>query len=256
MTTDRLDLDTGELVEAMTRPVTFSRSIAQLAGALAKAQGAMTSAEFDRTNPHFGSRYMSLASLWATIRGPLSANGLSVLQLVSADGLLVSVETLLAHESGEFVQTTLKLTARDVSAQSLGSLVTYLRRYALSALVGVVGDDDDDANAADALKSVKPEKAAKAAEGREASREGGAGRSRPAPAAKVETITREQQTRLFAIATESGWKNNEIKRFLAEHYAYTSSKDIRVADYDRIISDLHGGPEMRIAAADEDERPF
>ena len=42
MTTDRLDLDTGELVEAVTSPVTLSPSIAQLAGALAKAQGAMT----------------------------------------------------------------------------------------------------------------------------------------------------------------------------------------------------------------------
>ena len=97
-----------------------------------------------------------------------------MLQLVSADGLLVSVETLLVHESGEFVRTTLKLTARDVSAQALGSLVTYLRRYALSALVGVVGDDDDDANAADALKSVKPEKARETAKGGEG-RDTGAG---------------------------------------------------------------------------------
>jgi hypothetical protein len=96
----------------------------------------MTSAELDRLNPHFGNKYMSPTALWKTIRGPLSSNGLSVLQLVSADGLLVTVETMLVHASGEYVRTTLALTARDVSAQALGSLTSYLRRYALSALVG------------------------------------------------------------------------------------------------------------------------
>jgi hypothetical protein len=120
-----------------------------LARALAKAQAVMEGASKDKTNPAFKSRYADLASVWDACRGPLTSNGLAVVQLVTAaDKASVTVETRLLHESGESVSSVLTMPVDKPSAQGVGSAITYARRYALSALVGVAPDDDDDGNAA------------------------------------------------------------------------------------------------------------
>lgn len=130
--------------------ITRSESIAELVAALAKAQGAMVAAAKSNTNPHFKSKYADLASVWDAIREPLSANGLSVLQPVTAEGAAVTVTTILAHSSGQFISEVLTMTATQNTPQGVGSAITYGRRYALSALVGVAADADDDGNAASA----------------------------------------------------------------------------------------------------------
>ena len=127
---------------------TESPSIAALAAALAKAQGAIEGAAKDRTNPHFGAKYATLASCWDACRAPLAANGLAVVQRLAADKGMVSVETILAHSSGEWIRSTLTVPATKPDAQGIGSAVTYARRYSLSAMVGIAPDDDDDGTAA------------------------------------------------------------------------------------------------------------
>lgn len=120
-----------------------------LARALARAQGAMRAAEKDRVNPHFRSSYATLASVWEACREPLAANGLAVVQLVTAaDKGSVTVETRLLHEGGESLSSTLAMPVTQPTAQGVGSAITYARRYALAALVGVAPDDDDDGNEA------------------------------------------------------------------------------------------------------------
>jgi hypothetical protein len=41
------------------------------------------------------------------------------------------------------------LLVQDVGSQAFGSALSYMRRYALTSLLGVAADSDDDANAAD-----------------------------------------------------------------------------------------------------------
>ena len=124
------------------QPVTMS-----LAGALSQAQAAMKSASFDRTNPHFKSKYASLASVVDTIRKPLADNGLSYTQTTEIrDGSLILVTTL-RHISGETVKSEYPLPAQS-KPQELGSALTYARRYSLSAIVCIAADDDDDAEGA------------------------------------------------------------------------------------------------------------
>jgi hypothetical protein len=48
------------------------------------------------------------------------------------------------HESGEFMEGTLDLDPADRSPQSLGSAITYARRYGLGAMLGVATDEDED----------------------------------------------------------------------------------------------------------------
>ena len=122
-----------------TRPTSAldrSESIAELAGALAKAQGAYTPATAATINYFKQFKYATLADIMDACRAPLSENGLSVMQLTSADGPHVSVETVLAHSSGEWISSTLTMTAKDAGPQPIGSCISYARRYALSAITG------------------------------------------------------------------------------------------------------------------------
>jgi hypothetical protein len=131
-----------------------SESIAGLAAALAKAQGAMKGAVKDSANPFFKSKYADLASVVEAIRAAFSANGLSYIQTVEpSDKDEVRVETTLLHASGEWISCgVLALPVSKVDAQGYGSALTYCRRYSLSAAVGIAAEADDDGNAAVAAK--------------------------------------------------------------------------------------------------------
>lgn len=115
-----------------------------LAAALAKAQGEMGHAHKDRQNPHFKSSYATLASCIDACREPLAKHGLAIIQGVElTEHDAVSVTTRLMHASGQWIEAVAAAKPRDLTPQSVGSVVTYLRRYSLMAMVGLAPDDDD-----------------------------------------------------------------------------------------------------------------
>jgi hypothetical protein len=133
-----------------------SDSIKELASALAKAQGQMKGAVKDAANPFFKTKYADLSSVVEAIREPFSKNGLAYIQLtVPTEKDEVSVETILTHESGEWVSSILTLPVAKHDAQGYGSALTYARRYGLSAVAGVAPEDDD-GNAATTAAPAKP----------------------------------------------------------------------------------------------------
>ena len=115
--------------------------------ALAKAQAEMSNVIKDSANPHFRSKFASLAAVRDVVIPALSAQGISIVQMPgnTEDGR-VSIRTMLLHESGTLdcgtVATTVTVRGGN-EAQALGSALTYLRRYALSAIAGVAQEDDD-----------------------------------------------------------------------------------------------------------------
>ena len=126
-----------------------SESIAALASALAKAQLQIEPASKNATNPHFRSHYADLASIWDACRGPLNTNGLSIVQFpCDGDVGRTGLCTMLLHSSGEFISEVVTTRSQKDDPQGLGSALTYLRRYALAAVVGVTATEDDDGNAA------------------------------------------------------------------------------------------------------------
>ncbi len=121
-----------------------SESIASLAKSLAIAQGQMSGAVKDKANPFFKSVYSDLASVVAAIREPLSANGLSFVQVTHpSDKNEIIVETVLMHESGEWLSGTIAIPVSKADAQGYGSAITYAKRYGLQGLLGVPSEDDD-----------------------------------------------------------------------------------------------------------------
>lgn len=135
-----------------------SESIANLAAALSKAQGQIKGATKDTENKFFTSKYADLASVWEACRSALSSNELSVIQVNDYEGDvgLVIVETILSHSSGEWIMGKLAMRPKDATPQSIGSCITYARRYALSAMVGVAPEDDDGNGAEGIPPGAKP----------------------------------------------------------------------------------------------------
>jgi hypothetical protein len=125
-----------------TGELRMSSTIGKLVDALAKAQGEMKGAAKDATNPHFRSKYPTLASVCDAC-DPLAKHGIAYLQPTRAEGVHVTVTTMLAHSSGEWIAQDLTLTAGQSTPQAVGSAITYGRRYGLAAMVGIAPEDDD-----------------------------------------------------------------------------------------------------------------
>jgi hypothetical protein len=121
-----------------------SESIVKIASALVKAQSMMGNAIKDAKNPFFKSRYADLNAVREAVLPVMNANGISVLQpTVHIDGKSF-VETMLLHESGEFISSLTEVIVNKVNdAQQQGSGISYARRYGLQSLANIGADDDD-----------------------------------------------------------------------------------------------------------------
>ncbi len=122
-----------------------STDLKELFAALAKAQAEMNTAGLSNTNPFFKSRYADLAEIVKASRPALTKYGLSVIQQImpNDDGQSI-LHTILSHSSGQWIETRMRITPPKPDVQTLGSYITYIRRYSYAALVGVVVCDEDD----------------------------------------------------------------------------------------------------------------
>jgi hypothetical protein len=133
-----------------------SDSIKELATALSIVQGQLTFAKKDSKNPFFKSNYADLESVWDACRDLLSSNGLAIMQFPGEymDGNM-SLNTIITHKSGEWISQEMSVPVSKPDAQGAGSALTYMRRYALAAVVGVV-QADDDGNSASKVEKPTP----------------------------------------------------------------------------------------------------
>jgi hypothetical protein len=122
-----------------------SESIAKLAAALVKAQAEIQHANKNAKNLHFKTDYADLAEQRRAIKPAMGKHGLAVVQLPGMDGDNATLETMLIHESGEWIAGTSASPMQKQDPQGLGSATTYLRRYSLAALAFTAQDDDDGA---------------------------------------------------------------------------------------------------------------
>ena len=117
-----------------------------LAEALAAFQAELPQVDLDSTNPHFKSKFASLANITKKVLPELSKHGFSYSVGSFVDNGLLIVDAHLLHESGESRSFQFPITENQ--PQKIGSAITYAKRYAIQALTGVVADEDDDGNAA------------------------------------------------------------------------------------------------------------
>ena len=135
-----------------------SKSIANLAAALAKAQIELVNPEksLTATIPSDGPgraertfRYAPLSSGLDIVRKTLGQHEIATVQTTSIDQAAgtVNLTTVLAHASGEWIASDWPVCGMSETAtpHRMGAALTYARRYALFTLVGIAGEDDLDA---------------------------------------------------------------------------------------------------------------
>ena len=134
-----------------------SESIVELSKALAKFQEEVKQPLKDKNNPFFKSKYVPLENVVEAITDVAPKNGLSFVQwALNDENGRVGVATMLMHESGEWIEfDAVHMKADKETAQGAGALITYLKRYSLSAVFGITSDQDDDGNGASGNKAPK-----------------------------------------------------------------------------------------------------
>ncbi|HEX8783504.1 MAG TPA: ERF family protein, partial [Steroidobacteraceae bacterium] len=140
-------------LSAFSRAMKRSEQIDALAAALANAQGQMEGATKASENPFYKHKYADLASVWGACRDPLANNGLAIIQTATVAppeirenvvlSAAVTVTTLLAHNSGQWIEDELRMWPKENTPQAIGTCISYARRYSLAAMVGVYQEDDD-----------------------------------------------------------------------------------------------------------------
>ncbi len=129
-------------------------SLDKLFDALAKAQAELTDPEKDRevNTGKYKYSYATLAGVLSTVRPVLAKQGLSLVQLptrASNEGReILGLTTILAHKSGQSIDNYFEMVVPDPNPQGIGSAMTYMRRYAVMAILAIAGAEDDDAEAA------------------------------------------------------------------------------------------------------------
>ena len=119
---------------------------AELFKAISKLQGELPTIEKNKkvNTGKYGFKYADLSAIHEALREPLSRNGLSIMQPLISEGDVTYLFTILAHESGQSIESKVKIEHTGQNIQQLGGAITYHRRYAISSMLGIVSDDDVD----------------------------------------------------------------------------------------------------------------
>lgn len=128
--------------------------------ALSAAQADAQNAVFDSTNPHFRSKYASLAQIVDTLRPICAQHGLGVLFMPCfREDKGHVILTRLFHSSGQWIEDEMVLSPIKLDPQGIGSAITYAKRQILPGLFLIASEEDDDANAASYPPTVTPKQA-------------------------------------------------------------------------------------------------
>ena len=99
----------------------------------------------------YGYNYTDLDTITSVIKPILARHNISYMQSVGMDDEGRStLTTRIFSRDGEYIEDVTLLpviqSAKNNSAQTMGMAITYVRRYALCAMLGITSDEDVDAN--------------------------------------------------------------------------------------------------------------
>jgi hypothetical protein len=126
-----------------------SEQINEIAAAMIVFHTEVNSIPKTANNPFFKSKYVPLDKILSAIQEPLKKANLAFMQFPVEENQL---ETIILHTSGQWIAERFYMRPTKADPQAYGSVITYQRRYALSAILGLNTDEDDDGNKASATK--------------------------------------------------------------------------------------------------------
>lgn len=142
---DQLKTIDKKISQSTVKNSARSAELEQLFQALSQAQAEMPAAPARGTNPYYKQKYVHFKDMIAASRPALTKYKLAVIQqiLPNNDGQMI-LHTILTHESGQWIESRLRVIPPKSDLLTLNSYLTALKRYAYSAMIGIVGSDDDD----------------------------------------------------------------------------------------------------------------
>ena len=125
-----------------------SEKITTLLESMVKAQKEFVTLPKDKSG--YGYKYTDLDTVITTVRPILAKNNLGFMQsLTMTEDNRPGITTRLFNTVGEWIEDTIALPdiamAKTNAAQNMGAAITYMKRYALSAILGISSDEDTDA---------------------------------------------------------------------------------------------------------------
>lgn len=160
LTEDKDGLETvegiRELVSAIKSDAPASQIVdPEVAAAFAAAQAEFTLVRMNKKAIARGGReypYADLAAIFEATKPALNKHGLSVFHQIGIEygnGTRVTATPILLHKTGKFLRgEPCTIICADGTPHSVGSGITYSKRYSLSSILGVAADEDDDAGSA------------------------------------------------------------------------------------------------------------
>jgi len=132
---------------------TTSESTSKIVSALLLFNKSIGVIDKDAKNPFFRSDYAPLPTILKDIKEPMFKAGLTINHFPIGDNHLL---TRVAHTSGEYFESTYFMKSVKDTPQDRGSVITYMMRDAVGAILGLAIDKDDDGNGGTHAKPQAP----------------------------------------------------------------------------------------------------
>ncbi|MBP1907804.1 hypothetical protein J2Z32_004493 [Paenibacillus turicensis] len=202
----------------------FSESKQEITKSLVAAWGAIETPQHNahvtvttKSGGSYKFSYTDLSGIFEALKTVYKDNGIAILQEPKTffeDGkLMLSVETMLLHQSGEWVKSDPLIVFASNNMQDLGGQITYMKRYSLSAISGISTEKDDDAN-------------------------GACGNGVEFEDKTTKKLSDAQVKRLFAIANNKGFSAADVKKAIMKDYNKTMAEDLTKEEYDALCKRL------------------
>lgn len=158
------DADLSVIEKLMDLQERHERNVGRKAfdAAIADAKAEIKPVTKNRTG-HNNKKYADMAAFAKEVDPVLAKHGLNYRFRTSQDGA-ISVTCILSHRDGHSEETTLQgaadTTGNKNSIQAIGSTLTYLQRYSLTAALGLAATEDDDGQSAGGDEKISDEQLA------------------------------------------------------------------------------------------------
>jgi len=134
------------------KTVSFSEKKENIFKAIILCKNSSRNPKKTSSNPYFKSKYADLSEVLDCLSEPLEMSKLAISQHPSVNGSVLNIETLVIHESGEWMSSVISCEINKVQnkngqietdPQKIGSLISYLRRYSIASIFCLAQEDDD-----------------------------------------------------------------------------------------------------------------
>lgn len=141
-----------ELLEFMKLQERFDNNQAKKAFVLAMSKFRADCPTMEKTEKGHNHKYASISGMLVQIKSLLAENGLSHSWRMSQANDLITVTCIVTHSQGHSEETSITAPPDNGGSikgiKGIGSTITYLERYTLTALLGLAsGERDDDGDA-------------------------------------------------------------------------------------------------------------